>query len=246
MTTEVAVLNKLAVALAADSAATIDTGRSRKIYNTANKIFDISDAQPIGMMIYGNLEFMGLPFELVVKDFRKKNSQLRHGTVSACVSAFIDYLANEVSVTSDAEDDLVVGLVSSALAQLGNSVFNRIINRDLGQGNPDSGSSTFEEFVNRELTVLLQEIRGHTPASCFSGLQANDILNRYAPQLEMAVGIGYRGFQNDATRNLLYQISAELIFREQLSDSRTGMALFGLDVVPSSIRREPGRWHGVA
>ncbi len=39
MTAEVAVMNTMAVALAADSAVTIGKG---KIYNTANKLFELS------------------------------------------------------------------------------------------------------------------------------------------------------------------------------------------------------------
>ena len=58
MTAEVAIMNKTAVAMAADSAVTIPTGKGQKIYNTAHKLFKLSRCQPVGIMIYGTAEFM--------------------------------------------------------------------------------------------------------------------------------------------------------------------------------------------
>jgi hypothetical protein len=42
MTAEVAVMNKMAVALAADSAVTVSHSGGFKIYNTVNKLFMLS------------------------------------------------------------------------------------------------------------------------------------------------------------------------------------------------------------
>lgn len=69
MTAEVAVLNTSAVALAADSAATIDVDRA-KVLRTANKLFMLSKFEPIGAMIYGSADVSGMPWETVIKAFR--------------------------------------------------------------------------------------------------------------------------------------------------------------------------------
>jgi hypothetical protein len=42
VTAEIAILNKLGVALAADSAVTVETEGGQKIYNTVNKLFTLS------------------------------------------------------------------------------------------------------------------------------------------------------------------------------------------------------------
>lgn len=69
MTAEVAVLNRGGVALASDSAVTI--GRSaQKIWTSADKLFQLSETDPIGVMIYGNANFVGLPWETVIKEYR--------------------------------------------------------------------------------------------------------------------------------------------------------------------------------
>ncbi|MBI2770220.1 MAG: hypothetical protein HYX47_11395 [Burkholderiales bacterium] len=68
MTAEVLIMNKGGVALAADSAVTIG---SSKVYNSANKLFALSKLHPVGVMIYGNAELMGLPWETLIKEYRQ-------------------------------------------------------------------------------------------------------------------------------------------------------------------------------
>ena len=59
MTAEVAVMNKQAIALAADSAVTFPQEMGRKIFPSASKIFTLSKYEPVGVMIYGNASLMG-------------------------------------------------------------------------------------------------------------------------------------------------------------------------------------------
>lgn len=69
MTVEIAVINKEAVAVAADSAVTIGGGTWRgmdRVYESAQKLFDVSPNHPIGIMVYNNASFMGIPWETVV------------------------------------------------------------------------------------------------------------------------------------------------------------------------------------
>lgn len=59
MTAIVAVLNKHAVAVAADSAVTM--GNTHKVVNSANKIFTLSKYHPVAVMTYSSATFMGTP-----------------------------------------------------------------------------------------------------------------------------------------------------------------------------------------
>ncbi len=54
MTAEVVILNRGAVAIAADSAVTVGVP-GRKIYNTANKLFPLSTVEPVAAMVYGEV-----------------------------------------------------------------------------------------------------------------------------------------------------------------------------------------------
>lgn len=70
MTAIVAVLNKHAVAIAADSAVTM--GDTHKVVNSANKIFTLSKYHPVAVMTYSNAAFMGVPWDIIIKEYRKE------------------------------------------------------------------------------------------------------------------------------------------------------------------------------
>lgn len=72
MTAVVGILNKQAVALAADSAVTIGGSNGRKIFNKANKVFTLSKQHPVGIMIYNSASFMATPWETIIKVYRKQ------------------------------------------------------------------------------------------------------------------------------------------------------------------------------
>ena len=55
MTTEVAVLNREGAAIAADSAVTLrdEVAQDETVYNSANKIFELSAHHPVAIMVHG-------------------------------------------------------------------------------------------------------------------------------------------------------------------------------------------------
>lgn len=74
MTSEVVVMNRIAVALAADSAATVGSpgNGEHKIYNSADKLFMLSKRHPVGVMVYGNSALIDVPWETIIKMFRQQ------------------------------------------------------------------------------------------------------------------------------------------------------------------------------
>lgn len=58
--------------MAADSAVTMTMGRDVKIFPTANKIFALSNTEPVGIMVYGGAGYMGVPWETVIKVLRSR------------------------------------------------------------------------------------------------------------------------------------------------------------------------------
>ncbi|CAE6802949.1 hypothetical protein G2912_26220 [Paraburkholderia aspalathi] len=96
MTCEVAVLNRLAVALAADSAATFTSfagGAHQRTYATgANKIFQLTKAAPVGVMLYNTAALQEVPWELVIKSFRDEMGGVRRDSLVDYASALADYI----------------------------------------------------------------------------------------------------------------------------------------------------------
>ena len=69
MTSEVLIMTPSAVAMAADSVVTIN---GNKTYEGVNKLFMLSKNPPMGIMIYNNANFITIPFETLIKDFREQ------------------------------------------------------------------------------------------------------------------------------------------------------------------------------
>ncbi|MBK9477327.1 MAG: hypothetical protein IPN99_00415 [Bacteroidetes bacterium] len=92
MTAVVGILNKHAVALAADSAVTIGGGSGRKIFNKANKVFALSKQHPVGIMIYNSASFMATPWEIIIKVYRKQLNSKSFPTLAEYQNDFIEFL----------------------------------------------------------------------------------------------------------------------------------------------------------
>lgn len=90
MTAIVAVLNKHAVAIAADSAVTM--GNTHKVVNSANKIFTLSKYHPVAVMTYSNASFMGVPWDIIIKEYRKGLGEKAFPSLKDYVGDFISFL----------------------------------------------------------------------------------------------------------------------------------------------------------
>ena len=96
MTAEVAVLNRSAVALAADSAVTISNSGGvsavAKIFQNENKLFELSKTQPVGIMLYNATELFAIPWEIIIKDFRIRCGNVEQKHLYTWWDVFRDYV----------------------------------------------------------------------------------------------------------------------------------------------------------
>lgn len=81
MTSEVVIMNRRAIAIAADSAVTVTSvvngRREKKYYKGANKVFELSNHHPVAIMIFNMADLHSVPWEIIIKSYREhlgKNS----------------------------------------------------------------------------------------------------------------------------------------------------------------------------
>ncbi len=72
MTSEIAVLNQRAVALAADSAVTLVDGGMVAVRNDQRKLFNLVNGKPIGLMFFGVADVMGHPWDHLIENYQAK------------------------------------------------------------------------------------------------------------------------------------------------------------------------------
>lgn len=70
MTAVATFISKDGVAIAADSASTITAGGDiKKVYNTATKVFHLSDNVPVAAVIWGDAGHRGVPWSILIREF---------------------------------------------------------------------------------------------------------------------------------------------------------------------------------
>jgi hypothetical protein len=129
MTAVVGILNKHAVAIAADSAVTIGGNGGRKIFNKANKVFALSKQHPVGIMIYNSASFMTTPWETIIKVYRKQLNSTSFPTLKAYEQDFIAFLRTKNFYT-DAE--MQTTFLENFALDIVNSVINDIATHKKG------------------------------------------------------------------------------------------------------------------
>jgi len=119
MTAEIVIMNKEAVVLAADSAVTLQRAYLTKVSVSANKMFQMSVNSPVGIMLFGNALFMGLPWETVIKSYRASRAGKRFNSVRQYGKDFIEYLKNnELEFEAEAEERYLEAFVESVLKDI--------------------------------------------------------------------------------------------------------------------------------
>lgn len=96
MTAIVGIINRQGVAFAADSAATVTLSSTQKISNHANKIFELSRREPVGIALCGNMDFMKIPWEQIIKMYRKQLSDRQFPSVIEYANDFFAFVRKKM------------------------------------------------------------------------------------------------------------------------------------------------------
>lgn len=172
MTAEIGILNRQGVALAADSAVTFGCSGNSKILNSANKLFNLIKGMPIGIMVYGNGSFMGLPWEVVIGEYRKyiSSSNIKFSTLEEASNNFINFLGNPEKFYRDTNDEtLIYNNLMIAMEQIteiaGREVYDKFVDRH----------PTVEESDNIFIGVLNRVVEDLKDKEFMEGFTQDDI-----------------------------------------------------------------------
>jgi hypothetical protein len=149
MTAEIAILNRTAVALAADSIVTLIGQKGPKTYDSAEKIFRLSRHQPIGIMIYNNAQFMNVPIEVLVRRFRES---LTIGQFKHLIQVWPDFEAFLLGFKHEDDDELdhFRVMTREELQDIQKMLLAHMIER-IGQKRKPKGAESAEELLDRKI-----------------------------------------------------------------------------------------------
>jgi hypothetical protein len=226
MTAEIAIMNKLGVALAADSAVTVETEAGQKVYNTVNKLFTLSKYQPVGIMIFGSAEIMRVPWEALIKLYRANLSTRRFPTVKAYASDFIKYLErNRAAFTIPEQKRYFTDTVEQ---------YFRLILKDINQAVQDAlgkktkiTSADVARIVNEQVNKHHREWRD-TKRLRLPSAQETRIRRRYAKELKKLRKSVFKKLPiSRAASEKLSQLAAWLFTKENFRVASSGIVFAG-------------------
>ena len=226
MTAEVVVMNKIGVALAADSAVTIG-GDLKKIYTSADKLFQLTDFYPIGVMVYGSADIMGYPWETIIKCFKNSSFCLKRDTVSEYANDFFDFIISSESMIS--EKDQTDFLTDSSRVCFG-YIFS-IIHNELqsfidinGEINEKQIKKIFSTTVENELS----EIRESDYLDGFDDNFLNSLKRKFKKEIKESIDFIFKKIPRySKTNNDLVSIFFESLLRGKRSIQNSGLVFAG-------------------
>lgn len=158
LTAQIAMMNKNAVALATDSAVTTRNARGSKVHNSANKLFTLSKYEPVGIMVHANAEFMGYPWETLIKSYRRQLGATSFDSIAEYADDFFRFLLNEERLFGvPSQEEWFRSEVESYVALLNNDFIKRVrkyFDENGKQLDEEGALRILEEFLTDNQTRL--------------------------------------------------------------------------------------------
>jgi hypothetical protein len=182
VTAEIAVMNKQGVALAADSAVTINAGpaaQGSKIYVSANKIFALSKYRPVAIMIYDSAEIMGLPWETVIKSYREQLGDREFPHVEDYVHDFAAFVGtNSHFFPTDLQDEAVAAY-SRGTYQTMLQTIHQEVNQRLEQGDGPLAAEDITKLFEQTIARVHQDWEAAERIPSFPAQHETELAERY-------------------------------------------------------------------
>lgn len=166
MTAIVAVMNKHAVSVAADSAATISSSNNQKVFNTANKLFTLSKYHPVSVAIYNNSELAGIPWETIIKEYRKYLGEKSYSSLNEYANDLFHFMYDRCYFTSP--DNQKLHLYKLMLSFMGEAIFS-IRGNNLSITGP-----VLTAGITKLLDQIINDIKVYPKYPVYDTLEQND------------------------------------------------------------------------
>jgi len=240
MTSEIVLMNRQAVAMAADSAVTISGDRYLKTYQSVDKLFPLVDGQPVAVMIYNNAEIMSTPWETVISLYREQARGRPLATVSAYAEDFMEFLSGNPDLFpaehQDTEFFKVVAVVFTILAEEFDYQVQKFQQSKAGSVR-DHLSAMFE-FVVGQLHADYQQCADDTPRgdlSCFPGGMSEQVRRRYGNEIDQLIDSLLGSLRNEysglafseETKGRLREVAVFAVTKDAFFEHYTGVVFAG-------------------
>lgn len=225
MTAEIAILNRNGVALAADSAVTLQLPEGPKIYLT-NKLFSLSKFHPVGIMVYGSADFMDVPWETIIKQYRSKLGRKSFPRLDQYAADFLIHLEKRKDLfPARLQKELCHEFVTHWLQGLINSLKQALRERLTSQ------SQVSEEEVRALFRTLvaadIAHLKRHKKLPRFSRTSESTLSRRIRKPIRDAIKDRVKKIAKGDTIRALENAAASAIVRDLYWQNESGIVIAG-------------------
>jgi len=225
MTAEIAVLNRNAVALAADSAVTLQLPEGPKIYH-ANKLFTLSKYRPVGIMIYGAADFMGVPWDTIIKRYRAYLGTRGFRRVQDYAADFLSFVERRRSFFPEERQRNSCHELAEVWLHRLRTRLRKAVELAIKTSGPVSEQAVrkmFSELVNEDIAHL----RRHKPLPRFSKLSVGSLLRKYRSVIQKAIKSTLQNLVSAVPMARLLEGCALAILRDLYWYGESGIVIAG-------------------
>lgn len=233
MTTEAVVINRIGVALATDSAVTITGQNKNKVFDTGDKLFELDLRHPVGVMINGSMDWLGVPWELIIKDFREREDQERKPSLQETLTQFLDFARAHKAHNEEAENQFVCWVSIELFDDVKRTVSRRLLREDIGGAPGDRLVHLIRDEAQRRRAFF----EGSKRADSLAGITRDQIVTQYTRLLGRVIRARFAPV--DLPRgvvNSLKNMVAAALLSSRRSGFTTGIIVAGYapdDLFPS-------------
>ena len=226
MTTEIAVLNRLGLALAADSAVTISGGGTTKVFDSADKLFELSTIHPVGLMLNGNMDCFGVPWEIIIKDFREIHGADSNRPIEQWAKDFIAFVESRPDVGNDHAMNYVRVVTESEISRIKTEVPNRILSVK------NSSKQTPQDII---LPLILEiakdrntELIRYTISHSVEDFSLEELIKEYREFISEIINLQFKPFHIEPDLELEIVLLVVRALRASIpSEFSTGLVIAG-------------------
>jgi hypothetical protein len=230
MTSEVVVMNRLGIALASDSAATVYVGGRAKFYH-ADKLFMLSNHQPVGVMVYNNSSLLGVPWETILKMFRAHLRESRFDTLQEYSTCLIDYICgNDELFPPTVQQKHFVLLVNNLFQKISDNIREELLRR--ASEDPDIAPQKMKEVESTVIRAAAEEWRAKkdVDAKVFTEQVGATVVSNASGEIHNSILKYFPAADTDSV-NLLYELARLLVNKEEiLPESLSGLVIAGFGI----------------
>jgi len=230
MTSEVVVMNSLAVALAADSAATVTAGSDNKIYNAADKLFMLSKHHPVGVMVYSNAALLGVPWETILKMFRRVLGDTEYPHLVDYGDRLIQFLNDSRNLfPQEVEDRFYLRLVRTLFEQIADDIHEQLYTQSLENAKEKTADEK-REFAKKVIFEVRDKWSKFSDVTCFEARTTGEaMVTRHSGKVNDLMIKAFEDLPRDADMTTALRILAILLVgkNEFLREALSGIVIAG-------------------